>query len=116
MGGWVGAPAACPSAPTLPPWQGCPRLRRLALRHTGAVTDMGARAVANRCKGLRDLVLEHTAVGDAGVLALAKGLPALRSLSLANYTRWADGQVAEAGKKGRPAGGRCLDGRRVESS
>ena len=33
--------------------QGCPRLRRLALRHCGAVTDAGVRAVATRCKQLQ---------------------------------------------------------------
>lgn len=33
--------------------QGCPRLRRLSLRHCSAVSDVGARAVASRCKLLQ---------------------------------------------------------------
>ena len=33
--------------------QGCPRLRRLALRHCSAVTDAALMAVSNRCKGLQ---------------------------------------------------------------
>ncbi|KAL4422190.1 hypothetical protein ABPG77_006431 [Micractinium sp. CCAP 211/92] len=65
--------------------QGCPRLRRLALRHCAAVTDAAVRAVAARCKQMQELVLEHTAVGDGGVLHAARGLPLLRVLSISNY-------------------------------
>ncbi|PSC74491.1 F-box LRR-repeat 4 [Micractinium conductrix] len=66
--------------------QGCLGLRRLALRHCGGVTDSGLRSVAMRCKQLQDLVLEHTAVGDEGVLHAARGLPCLRSLAVANLS------------------------------
>ncbi|KAL4431369.1 hypothetical protein ABPG75_006625 [Micractinium tetrahymenae] len=66
--------------------QGCPRLRRLVLRHCGAVTDAAVRAVAVRCKQMEELVLEHTAVGDGGVLHAARGLPLLRTLCIADYT------------------------------
>lgn len=141
----------CPPLSQTNPLQGCPRLRRLVLRHCGAVTDAAVRAVAVRCKqlqarggswaahaycvagegprkaaqgghprlhepgfkhqrlqlgpipsaafthstsrilasrslpGSQELVLEHTAVGDAGVLHAARGLPALRTLRIANY-------------------------------
>ena len=34
----------------------------------------------------QDLVLEHTAVGDEGVLHAARGLPCLRSLAVANLS------------------------------
>lgn len=100
--------------------QGCPGLRRLVLRHCGAVTDAGVRSVALPCKllqasggaghccavntavergsacdakwcrdcpffqlasphivDLQEVVLEHTAVGDAGLLQLSQ-LPHLR--------------------------------------
>ena len=33
--------------------QGCPRLRRLLLRHCGGVNDVGVRSVALRCKQLQ---------------------------------------------------------------
>lgn len=125
--------------PPQPALQGCPRLRRLALRHCGGVTDVGVRAMATRCKQLQvqgcrgrcchcpiaphmwgcsfgaeprwarscpagtspssrhfspclfspclqELVLDRTAVGDAGVLHAARDLPLLRTLCITNYT------------------------------
>ncbi|KAI3424418.1 hypothetical protein D9Q98_009970 [Chlorella vulgaris] len=65
---------------------GCRRLRRLELRHCAAVTDAAATALAARCKGLQVLVLEHTGVGDAGLLALARGLPLLHTLRLSSLS------------------------------
>jgi hypothetical protein len=56
----------------------------LVLRHCGGVNDVGVRSVALRCRQLQDVVLEHTAVGDAGLLHLAQ-LPRLRSLTLSNF-------------------------------
>ena len=35
---------------------------------------------------LQELVLDRTAVGDAGVLHAARGLPLLRTLCITNYT------------------------------
>lgn len=43
--------------------------------------------MATRCKQLTHLTLEHTGVGDEGVLAAARGLPLLQGLTIANYTR-----------------------------
>lgn len=49
----------------------------------------------------QELILEHTAVGDAGVLHATRGLPLLRTLSIANYAS-SLGQLA--GLPGGPAG------------
>ncbi len=46
-------PPCCAPPPPAARLQGCPRLRRLALRHCAAVTDAAVRAVAARCKQMQ---------------------------------------------------------------
>lgn len=60
-------------------------MRRLALRHCRAVSDVGVRAVAGRCTLLEELVLEQTGVRHEHALHAVRALPRLASLTLATH-------------------------------
>lgn len=60
------------------------RFPQIVLEHTGPACVHAQSAHSLTCCLPQEIVLEHTAVGDAGLLHLAQ-LPRLRSLTLSNF-------------------------------